>query len=337
MGFRITFHPSNHTIDADDGETILAAALRCGLHLPYACRNGACGACKAMIDQGMVDHGNAQPHALSVDERNRGLALLCCAKPLTDVTVEIHELRASGDIAPRIAPCRVDSLDRITEDVAVLRVKLPADERLMFLPGQYVDILMADGQKRSYSMANPPHDDGYLEFHIRHVPGGAFTSHVFSGMKVKDILRFEGPHGNFFLREESDRPILMLATGTGFAPVKSMLEHAFHIGLTRPIHFYWGGRHGTDLYMLSLLNEWQNQPNFRFVPVLSRPDPDWAGRTGHVQDVALADFPDLEGFQVYACGAPSMVEAAHRALTGKPGLPADEFYSDAFYPASPAS
>jgi CDP-4-dehydro-6-deoxyglucose reductase len=335
MPFHITIQPSGHSFEAGEGETILESALRHGFTLPYGCRNGACGSCKGKVLSGRVDYGDYQSTALTDEEKAAGFALFCCARPLSDLVIESREVAVAGDIQVKTIPCRVQRIEKPSPDVAVLYLKLPASERLQFLAGQYIDILLKDGKRRSFSLANAPHDDALLQLHVRHVPGGAFTEYVFTSMQEKTILRFEGPLGTFFLREDSDKPIIMLATGTGFAPIKSMLEHAFHVGITRPITLYWGGRHRQDLYMLELPRQWeQSHANFRFVPVLSQPAPEdqWTGRTGHVQDCALADHPDMAGFEVYACGSPAMVNEAHRLLV-KAGLPEEAFFSDAFTPA----
>jgi len=217
--------------------------------------------------------------------------------------------------------------------VMVLYLKLPAAERLQFLAGQYIDILMKDGKRRSFSIANAPHNDEFIELHVRNIPGGAFTEHVFGQMKEKDMLRFEGPLGTFYLREDSDKPIVFVAGGTGFAPLKGILEHAFASGTLRQMVLYWGARSLQDLYMAELPGKWQQEhDNFTFIPVLSDPHPsdNWQGRTGLVHEAVLADFKDLSGYQVYACGAPAMVEAAHQAFTTTRGLPESEFFSDAF-------
>jgi CDP-4-dehydro-6-deoxyglucose reductase len=227
----------------------------------------------------------------------------------------------------------VAKIETPAEDVAVLYLKLPANERLQFLAGQYIDILLKDGARRAYSLANAPHDDSFLQLHIRRVPGGSFSDLVFTQMHEKALLRFEGPLGTFFLREDSDKPILLLASGTGFAPVKAMLEHAFHHGIKRPITLYWGAHNLAHLYMLDLPKKWeQEHANFKFVPVLSEPAPEdhWQGRTGFLHQTVMEDFADLRDYQVYACGSPVMVEAAHQAFTTERSLPNEEFYSDAF-------
>lgn len=333
MSHKITLKPGDHTISAEGGESILDAALRQGYTLPYGCRNGACGACKGKVLEGSVDYGDYQESALKEAEKLAGMALFCCARPATDVVVEVREVAGIKDIPVKTMPCRVEKIELAAEDVAVLYLKLPANERLQFLAGQYVDILLKDGVRRSYSLANAPHDDSYLQLHVRRVMNGSFSEMVFTQLKEKAILRFEGPLGSFFLRDESDKPILLLASGTGFAPAKAMLEHAFHHNIKRPITLYWGAHSLAHLYMLDLPKKWeQEHANFRFVPVLSDPKEDdrWQGRTGFLHQAVLEDIADLSGYQVYACGAPLMVEAAHQALTEQGKLPPEEFYSDAF-------
>ncbi len=333
MTHQITIRPSGHVFAARAGETVLEAALRQGFPLPYGCRNGACGSCKGRVLEGRVDQGAHQESALGAEEARAGLALFCCARAETDLVIECREISAVKDIPVRTMPCRVQAMTRVAADVMVIRLRLPAAERLQFLAGQYIDILLKDGKRRSFSLANAPHDDAELELHVRNYPGGTFTERVFGAMKEKDILRFEGPMGTFFLREDSDKPIVFIASGTGFAPVKGILEHAFHKGLRRPMHLFWGCRSRADLYMLELPERWAREhPGFRFTPVLSEPrDADqWSGRTGLVHRAVMEDYADLSGHQVYACGAPVMVEAAHRDLTRERGLPEDEFYSDSF-------
>jgi CDP-4-dehydro-6-deoxyglucose reductase, E3 len=336
MPHQITILPSGHQFTTRENETILEAALREGFPLPYGCRSGACGTCKGKIVEGRVDYGQAQEATLTEEEKRSGLALFCCAHCETDLVIECREIGALKDIQIRTLPCRVEKMVRAAPDVMVLHLKLPSAERLRFFAGQYIDVLLKDGKRRSFSLANAPHDDTLLQLHIRNYAGGTFTDHVFSHMKERDILRFEGPFGTFFLREDTDKPIIFLASGTGFAPVKGILDHAFHKGIQRPMHLYWGCRVRSDLYMQDLAEQWvREHPNFRFTAVLSeaRPENHWAGRTGLVHQAVMADYPDLSGHQVYACGAPVMVEAAHRDFTRERGLPDDEFYSDAFTPS----
>src|SRR5574343_1685907 len=332
MSYQITVQPSGRQFVAEADETILDAALRQGLTMPYGCKDGACGACKGHVQSGSVDHGKAQPHALKDDEKAAGMALYCCAKPQTDLVIECKQITSGSQIPVKTLPARIEKLERLAPDVIELQLRLPASERLQFLAGQYIDILLKDGRKRSFSLANAPHDDALLQLHIRHVPGGLFTDQVFSTMKQKDILRFNGPHGGFFLREESDKPIILLAGGTGFAPIKAIVEQAIAENCQRPMLIYWGAKAKVDRYMDALPAQWAAaHPHIRYVPVLSEPAADdaWSGRTGLVHQAVLADFPDLSGHQVYACGAPAMIDVAKRDFMAQ-GLPEDEFFADAF-------
>lgn len=338
MSFQVTLKPSNRQFTVEPDETILQAAMRHGITLPYGCRNGACGACKGKVLEGELDYGQYAAHILPDYEKKLGLALFCQARPRSDVVLEARIINAAGEIPIRKMPCRVQKIERPADDVAVLSLSLPANERLQFLAGQYLEIILRDGKRRAYSMANPPEEDHHVELHVRNM-GGAFTEYVFGRMKEKDILRFEGPLGTFFLREDSDKPAIFLASGTGFAPIRSILQHAFRVGSARQLVLYWGGRRPADLYMMEQCRQWQTEhDNFSFVPVVSDalPEDGWTGRTGFVHHAVMADFPDLSGWQVYACGAPIVVESAHRDFTAQCKLPEDEFYSDAFTPAPAA-
>ncbi|MDD2721420.1 MAG: CDP-6-deoxy-delta-3,4-glucoseen reductase [Gallionella sp.] len=340
MTFNTTIQPSGHTFPIEAHETILEAALKHGYVLPYSCRDGVCGVCKGKVTSGLVDHGKPLDTALSEAEKAQGMALFCCAKPQSDLSIECKEVSAVKDIQVKTLPCRVHSMTRLADDVMVLKLKLPTNERLQFLAGQYIDILQKDQKPRSFSLANAPHNDELLELHVRNIAGGAFTHHVFSEMKERDILRFKGPLGTFFLREDSDKPIIFVASGTGFAPIKAIIEHALYIGVKRPMHFYWGARKLSDLYLLDMAKQWESQ-GIRFTPVLSDalPEDNWQGRTGFVHRAVMEDYADLSAHEVYACGAPVVVEAAHTDFTGQCGLPNDAFYSDAFTftPKTPAA
>ena len=339
MPHQVTIQPSGHHFIVEDDETILEAALRQGFSLPYGCRNGACGSCKGKVLSGELDYGTHSATALKDEEKAQGRALFCRARPLTDLTIEAKEIGAAKDIVVKTLPCRVEQLEKRADDVMVMKSKLPANERLQFLAGQYIDFQLKDGKTRSYSLANPPHDDALLELHVRHVPGGLFTDALFSTLKARDILRLKGPLGSFSIREDSDKPMIFIAGGTGFAPIKGMLEHAFAEHTDREMVLYWGVRSLKDLYMAELPRQWQaERPNFSFIPGLSNPQPgdQWQGRTGFVHEAVLADFADLSGYQVYACGAPIMVESAREAFTRTRGLPEEEFFADSFVYAADA-
>ena len=333
MPSRVTIQPSGHEFQLEDGETLLEGALRQGYGLPYGCRSGSCGTCKGQILAGEVDLGEYQPGALSAVEAASGQALFCVARPRGDVVIEARMIGGVRDIQVRRLPVRVESIERVNHDVAVLRLKLPANEKFNFLPGQYIDFLMPDGKRRSFSLASTPGEGALLELHIRHYPGGNFSRHVFEELKPRTIMRIEGPLGTFFLREDSDKPIIFMAGATGFAPIKGIIEQALARGTLRQMVLYWGVRSLRDLYMAELAGSWQQaHANFTFIPVLSEPLPEdgWRGRSGLVHEAILADFDDLSGYEVYACGAPIMVASGKQQFTALRGLPPEAFYSDPF-------
>jgi CDP-4-dehydro-6-deoxyglucose reductase len=336
MSFRVTLQPSGHEFSVPAGDTVLSAALEAGYNIPYGCRNGACGACKGNVLEGQVEHNAYQAHALTDSELAAGKALFCCARPLSDITIECREVTVGSAIRSRIMPCRVQKLEHVAHDVIVMTLKLPNNERLQFLAGQYIEFLLKDGKRRAFSLANAPHNDDMLELHLRLIPGGQFTQYVFNEMQEKTILRFEGPMGSFYLREESEKPIIFVAGGTGFAPVKGIIEHALHHKSPRKMVLYRGALALRDLYLADLPKQWKHESGVDYTPVLSEPRPEdaWTGRTGLVHLAVLEDYPDLSGYQVYCCGAPAMVEAAHRDFVAA-GLPPEEFFSDAFTYAPP--
>jgi CDP-4-dehydro-6-deoxyglucose reductase len=280
-----------------------------------------------------VTHKAHQQRALTPDEVVRGMSLFCCAVPGGDLVIEAREIAGNSDYPIRKMPTRVSTIRKAAPDVAIITLQLPANEALAYRAGQYIEFLLKDGKRRAYSIASAPSLEQPLELHIRHLPGGTFTDHVFATLKERDILRFEGPLGTFFLREESEKPIILLASGTGFAPVKALVEHMIHLKSTRPVSLYWGGRRPQDLYMHELCEQWAAElPHLRYVPVVSDalPEDGWQGRTGFVHAAVMQDFPDLSGFQVYACGAPVMVDAARLDYVEQCKLPAEEFFADAF-------
>ena len=333
--FQITVEPSGRTFVASTGEAILTAGIRQGINLPYGCKDGACGSCKCKKISGNVTHGVHQSKALSDEEEAQGFVLTCCAVPSSDVVLESRQVTSEGAFPVKKMPTRVSQMERKSADVMRLLLQMPANEPFQYHAGQYIEFLLRDNQRRSYSMANAPHlltSGGGLELHIRHMPGGLFTDQVFGSLKERDILRIEGPYGSFYLREDSARPIILLASGTGFAPIKAIIEQLQFTGSSRAITLYWGGRRPSDLY----LDDWVKaklleMPKLTYVPVVSdaMPDDDWTGRTGFVHRAVLQDVPDLSNHQVYACGAPIVVASAQRDYLAA-GLPTDEFYADAF-------
>ena len=337
MSFQITVEPSGRTFSADSSETLLAAGIRQGIGLAYGCKDGACGSCKCKKISGTVVHREHQAKALSADEEAQGLILTCCSTAHSDLVLESRQVTEAGSFPIKKMPVRMVSLEKKSHDVMSIIMQLPATDVMQFHAGQYVEFLLRDGSRRSYSMGNAPHTldpaAPKVELHIRHMPGGKFTDVVFSTMKEKDILRIEGPYGSFYLREDSQAPMILLASGTGFAPIKALIEHMQHKGISRSATLYWGGRRPSDLYM----NDWVEEhvkamPNLTYVPVVSDAlaEDAWLGRTGFVHQAVLQDYPDLSGFQVYACGAPIVVDSARSDYLGKAGLPEEAFFADSF-------
>ena len=331
MSYTVTIQPSGHTFSIDADEPILEAALRQGFNLSYGCRNGACGSCKGKVLNGQV-HYNQEPLALDEDDRTDNMALFCQAMTDGDLTIEAHEIGAVKDIPVKTLPCKVSRLERLNHDVMLVELKLPTTERLQFLAGQYIDFLLPDGRRRSFSIASAPHEDEIIALHIRHIEGGRFTSEVFDNLKLKSIMRIEGPLGSFFLREESDRPVIFMAGGTGFGPIKGIIDHALAANITRPMHIYWGVRAKEDLYMHDVAQAWAEQyEHITYTPVLSEPKEEdhWQGRTGYVHDAICEDFADLSNYEIYGSGPPAMIHAGTDAFA-RQGMDLNYYFSDAF-------
>lgn len=332
MTHQVTIRSSGHSFSVESEESVLDAALRQGIILPYGCRNGACGSCMGSLASGSVSYLQGLPTALSESEAAENKALFCQAHPQSDLEIIVREVDAARDIEVKTLPCRVEKLEHLAHDVIRIYLCLPASERMQFLAGQYIDVLIKDHEPRAFSIANAPHDDAFVELHIRFVEGGLFTDQVFHSMKEKAMWRIRGPLGTFFLREDSDRPSILIGGGTGFAPIKGILEHAFEIGIDKPLHLYWGVRAHRDLYLDELPQRWLKQhPHFSYTPVLSEPQEadNWSGRTGFVTDAVVADYPELSGHDVYMSGPPVMVETGHK-LFMQHGLDESRFFSDAF-------
>ena len=301
MTFHVEIKSSAHRFPIEAHETILEAALRHGIGLPYGCRNGACGTCIATLQTGHLHYPDGEPAVLGELGADNQV-VICQAHATSDLVISVREVQVEQDISIKVLPCRAEKLERLSHDVMLVKLKLPEAERMQFFAGQYLEFLLKDGRLRAFSIANAPHLDEYLELHIRHVPGGSFTGHVFDEMKDRALLRIKGPLGSFYLREHSSRPILMMGGGTGIAPLKGMLEHAFHTGLDQPIHLFWGVRARQ-------------------------------GATGLVSDALLACYPDLSAYDIYMSGPPVMIESAMPALVAQ-GAQVDHMYSDAFEFAS---
>lgn len=329
----VTNRRNDSRFEARAGETILDAALRDNRIFPYGCRNGMCGACKSELVAGQVDYGDYEAATLTDAEIAAGKLLLCQAVPRGDVVIDVDEIRSGENIRIKNMPCRVEKLHRLAGDVMQVFLRLPKSQEFNFIPGQYIDILLKDGARRSFSIANLPRQTATegLELHIRHVPGGHFTPGVFNALRARDLLRFEGPFGVYFLQPETDRPIIMVAGGTGFAPIKALIQQAFGDDPARAIHLFWGARDEADLYLNDLAQSWASaHPNFQYTPVLSESTAaNWQGATGWVHDTVLASYADFSAHDVYASGPPVMVDAVRDGLSAK-GLRAERFFFDSF-------
>lgn len=332
MSHRITLQPSHISFEVEPGESILSAALRQGINLPYGCRSGSCGSCKSFLLEGSVEYSVEQALSLSNEEKQAGAALLCQAHATSDLVIEAHIIPRDEEVVVKKLPCRLNEKKRLCHDVMQLQLKLPVMEKFSYHAGQYVDILLPDGRRRSFSLANAPYINGALELHVRHVDGGDFTGYVFNELEEKTILRIEGPHGQFYLRKDSDRPIIFMAGGTGFAPIKGIIEYCISHNIERNMYLYWGARSQEDLYMNKLAEMWARDfEHIHYIPILSTPRPgdDPAIRTGYVHDAIISDFPDLSDFEIYASGPPAMVDAGIQAFQ-QCQLPLSQYFSDAF-------
>jgi CDP-4-dehydro-6-deoxyglucose reductase len=334
----VRIEPHARSLHVREDQPVLEAALAAGLNLPHSCKSGHCSSCRARLLRGEIRYPAGRPPGITPEEERSGNILLCQARALTDLTVEARLIASVADVEIKTLPCRIAALKLLAPDVMQVLLRLPAVERLRFHAGQYLDVLLPGGKRRSFSIASPPHASELIELHVRRVSGGGFTERVFGGqgtgeppLSVGSLLRIEGPIGQFSYREGSS-PILMLAGGTGFAPLKSILRHVLETGRQRDIHFYWGARHAHDLYEQAQVLEWvRHQPRLSFTAVLSEATAAEAerGRVGLVHDAVLADHAQLADFEVYAAGPPAMIEAI-RAEFPRHGLAAERLYFDSF-------
>ncbi len=332
MSYHVSVPASGHEFSVEEDETILDAALRQGVGLPYGCRNGACGKCVGNLRSGEVQYEKSALKDAARQLYDQGKTLFCQARACSDLEIEVTEITRAQEVEVKTLPCRVENMELLSHDVMKVELKLPENERMQFLAGQYLEIILKDGKRRAFSIANAPHDDDLIELHIRHVPDGQFSDYVFSEMKEKTLLRIEGPHGCYYLREESDRPVILVGGGTGFAPLKGMLEHAFKIGFKKPIHLFCGVRAKRDLYMEVMVRAWEEEhDNLKYTPVLSNPDENdnWQGKVGYVHEAVVEEYPDLCGYDIYLSGPPPMVKSGMEAFYAK-GLPETQIYSDSF-------
>jgi CDP-4-dehydro-6-deoxyglucose reductase len=321
---------SGKSFESRDGESLLDAALRAGVTLPYSCRTGRCGSCKGSVSSGQTVALHHEMD-LSDTERAAGAILTCVRSATCDINLAIEEL---GDVqlaAARTWPCRIQSIEPLAPDVVRVMLRLPPTSEFSFVAGQYIDVIGHGGLRRSYSVAGALAASKLVELHIRQVPGGAMSDYWFANAKSNDLLRLHGPLGTFFVREVEGMDLVFLATGTGIAPVKAMLEDlAKRERQLRSITVYWGGRLPSDIYW----NSQQSEVRHRFVPVLSRAADDWTGVRGHVQDALLRDGFDAACTAVYACGSEAMIHGAKAQLLAA-GLPERRFHSDAFVSSAP--
>ena len=331
--FEVSIDASKKTFIVNEGETVLTAALRQGVMLPYSCKNGTCGSCKGTVLSGEVHYPFHPPLALERSEIAEGMALMCQAEPMENLVVKVREIEAVRDIQIRMLPARVIEKTILSENVARLRLKLPKAQRLQFLAGQYLDVLLSGGKRRAFSIASCPSLEDEIELHIRHVEGGGFTGYVFDELKERDILRFEGPFGNFFVRNDgTKRPMIMLGGGTGFAPLKSMIENLLEQDDRREIHLYWGARIKEELYLDDLPSQWAREhDHIHYRRAISEPGSSSAGDefTGFVHAAVIDDFPDLAGFDVYMSGPPAMIDVAKQAFM-EHGVEDQRLFYDSF-------
>jgi CDP-4-dehydro-6-deoxyglucose reductase, E3 len=328
--FKVTIQPSGHSFEANENEPILDAAMRQGVELPYGCRNGVCASCEGQLIQGQV-HYFRKPDALSEDYEQQNKALFCMAMAVTDLVIRIQEYDDQALPIKKLR-CRLEHKQKLSHDVMLIKIKLAGNERLQYHAGQYVEFILEDGRRRAFSIANAPHADNLLELHVRHVTGGHFTDYLFEQMPDKSMLRIEGPMGNFYLREHSQRPIILMGGGTGFGPLKAIIEHILHQGIHKSIHLFMGVRALRDLYMTSQTDSWvQQHKDIKFTPVLSEPaaGDNWPGETGYVHEAVLRAYASLSGFDIYMSGPPPMVTAAVTAFQLQGAL-REHMYSDAF-------
>jgi len=325
MSFQIAVEDSDIAFGCEAGETVLDAAERAGYSLPYSCRKGICSTCEAELRQGRVDLRSKQIQGPASE------VLLCQAEPRSDISILPKRIGRHDPAARKAIMANVFRITRAADDVFTLMLRFPAGIRARFKAGQYLRIKMPDGDARNFSMANAPRESDGVQLHIRRIPGGQFSEGVLARLQKGDRLNVEIPFGEFYLRTGTDRPIVCLATGTGFAPIKSIIEDLFVRGNVRPVRLYWGGRRRRDLYLANLADKWAARaPWLTFTPVLSEPDADWRGATGLVHEAVLRDIPDLSGWQVYACGNPLMIRSAERDFHGRGGLPDGQLFADPF-------
>lgn len=328
MAHRVTIAGSGESFAVGAEQSVLAAALEANVNLAHDCKSGTCATCRVRLVEGAVEY-REEPMGLMPEEAEAGFALACQARPLSDLVIEA-EVQPPLAAAPARRTAVVRGIRRFAPDVTHLTLELPDGEDFQYLPGQHVSILMEDGRPRSFSIASAPKGNRF-DLHVRHIPGGAFTEGRLGGLSEGETLDVELPLGAFFLRKEDFRPLLMVATGTGLAPIKSILEALMEEpDECPPALLYWGGRAPEALYLHDEIAGWREKlPEFEYRPVLSRADAGWDGRRGYVQDAVVADIDDLSEYAIYLCGSPTMVSAA-KALFIARGASLNHIYADSF-------
>jgi NAD(P)H-flavin reductase/ferredoxin len=331
VSFKIQIQGSDEAFDCASSENLLDAAMRQGIEMPYSCRKGVCGNCKGRVVHGELVLGTqGGSHETGVNQPDEHL--FCRAQPASDLSIDPTSWHRVDPNARKIVQAKLFKKIQLASDVTQLQLRFSAGVRVKFKAGQYLQLLLPDGQRRSYSMANAPHESDSVQLHIRNLPRGYFSDTMLKNIQIGDLLKVELPHGDFWLREDSERPLLMVAGGTGFAPIKSILDHIIRQKLQRKVHLYWGAREQEGIYANDLLARWSQQsPSWVIHPVLSElPDGSiWKGRLGFVHEAVQADFENLNDWDVYACGGMPMVTAL-RGVCKQLGLPDANFYSDVF-------
>jgi CDP-4-dehydro-6-deoxyglucose reductase len=348
--------------------------LRAGLQVPHRCLGGNCGVCRARVLEGEVAYPDGRPLGLAAVEMADGLVLLCRAHARSDLLLETFAETLAPDLGAGVGagagagagtgaaagagigagagalrskrlPCRVERSERLAHDVVGLHLRLPPAESFDFKPGQYIDVLLSKGRRRSFSIASPPHDARPLELHVRRAPGGEFSEQVFTGEMEGAVLQIEGPLGTSVYRDPAGvdapgaaaPPLLLIGGGTGLAPLKSILRHVLEKGPPRNMTLYWGVRAERDLYAHAFLEETaRRDTRLRYVPVLSEASPAWTGRRGFVHAAVLAEVGGLEHYEIHASGPPQMIEALRRDFSAR-GVPEAAMSFDSFDYASDAA
>ena len=321
--------PSGKEFAARADEPVLTAALREHFNLPHSCKSGSCGTCRVRVISGNYQYPHGRPLGISAGEEAAGHALICQARALEDLVIEIHEIRHVTDVEIRELPCRVERMQTLASDVMGLWLRLPAVEPFTWQCGQYVDVMLPGERRRSFSLANPPHDSALLELHVRRAPGGAFSEQVFGELSPGSLLHIEGPLGQFIYRP-GDRPVLLIGGGTGYAPLKAMIREILETEARRDVMLFWGARTASDLYEDAWLRTLAaKHSRFRYVSVLSEQASGDAHEHGLVHEAVLRKIAGLAGYDIYAAGPPAMIDAVRAALPAQ-GADPERIYFDSF-------